>query len=213
MCRNDGARRTARTRQHRPHGRQGESSLSHHHHTRSSVSHQGIQHHRHAFCTLQTHIPDEYSPPQVEHLILVCPAGVGARPDSWQIPPSMQNPWTLRGQMVRLAHRLWDAGATPGGLIRTLGPWGPNLIQRYARNRYVKGLGTAVLCCAPLHICLTCTALVGHCVGVSAATGGSVISQAVRPLMPPAPSGPSSADMVELSPQSHTHITCLFQGI
>lgn len=56
-------------------------------------------------------------------------------PDSWRQPEWARNPWTLRGQMYRLTNRMWDAGVTPGSVIRSLGPWGPALIQRYVRNR------------------------------------------------------------------------------
>ena len=34
---------------------------------------------------------------------------------------------------------MWDHGATPGGLVRLLGPWGPRLLERYARSRYRQG--------------------------------------------------------------------------
>jgi hypothetical protein len=41
----------------------------------------------------------------------------------------------VRGQLFRLSRALWELGATPGILVRGLGPWGPQLIQKYARNR------------------------------------------------------------------------------
>jgi pimeloyl-ACP methyl ester carboxylesterase len=40
-------------------------------------------------------------PERVAHLILMCPAGVGAQPKDWQPPEVLRNPWTLRGQMFR----------------------------------------------------------------------------------------------------------------
>jgi hypothetical protein len=61
------------------------------------------------------------------------PQEVAPRP----VPDWAKSPWSVRGQLYRLANTLWEAGATPGTLIRTLGPWGPNLIQKYARNRCV----------------------------------------------------------------------------
>ena len=62
---------------------------------------------------------------------------------SWQpeealprrLPSWAESPWSVRGQMFRLSQTLWEAGATPGAVIRTLGPWGPGLIQKYARSR------------------------------------------------------------------------------
>jgi hypothetical protein len=51
-------------------------------------------------------------PDRVQHLILMCPAGVGKQPDDWQPPASLQNPWTVRGQLfrctgqIRWRHRL-----------------------------------------------------------------------------------------------------------
>lgn len=50
-------------------------------------------------------------------------------------PRSQVNRWSMRGQLYHLSHTLWEAGATPGTLVRGLGPWGPSLIQKYARNR------------------------------------------------------------------------------
>lgn len=40
-------------------------------------------------------------PERVQHLILMCPAGVGKKPDDWQPPAVVRNPWTVRGQMFR----------------------------------------------------------------------------------------------------------------
>eukprot|EP00884_Botryococcus_braunii_P004708 jgi/Botrbrau1/14238/Bobra.0381s0002.2 len=83
-------------------------------------------------------------PDHVQHLLLVCPAGVGTMPDSWKEPEWARNPWTLRGQLYRLTNRMWDAGVTPGSVIRSLGPWGPGVIQRYVRNRFREGTGLSV---------------------------------------------------------------------
>ena len=57
------------------------------------------------------------------------------RPDDWQPPERVRDPWTLLGIIYRTAYRVWDWGLTPGSVIRTLGPYGPTVIQRYARNR------------------------------------------------------------------------------
>lgn len=52
-----------------------------------------------------------------------------------RLPSWAESPWSVRGQMFRLSRALWEAGATPGAVVRTLGPWGPGLIQKYARSR------------------------------------------------------------------------------
>ena len=52
-----------------------------------------------------------------------------------RLPSWAESPWSVRGQMFRLSRALWEAGATPGAIVRTLGPWGPGLIQKYARSR------------------------------------------------------------------------------
>jgi len=38
--------------------------------------------------------------------------------------------------MYKLAAQLWEAGVTPGAVIRTLGPWGPGLVDRYVAGRF-----------------------------------------------------------------------------
>ena len=75
-------------------------------------------------------------PERVKHLIMVCPAGVGRRPDDWVPPASLQSPWTVRGQLFRLAVAAWESGITPGGIIRTLGPYGKRLVEGYTRRRF-----------------------------------------------------------------------------
>lgn len=59
-------------------------------------------------------------PERIDHLVLVCPAGVGSRPADFEdrIPDALKNPFTLRGMLFRTARSLWDWGATPGGFIR-----------------------------------------------------------------------------------------------
>lgn len=56
-------------------------------------------------------------------------------PEDWQPPARFQNRWSVAGQIYRTASTAWDAGVTPGGVIRTLGPWGRSLISGYVRNR------------------------------------------------------------------------------
>ena len=80
-------------------------------------------------------------PQHVEHLVLVCPAGVGKRPDDWEskIPPALKNPFSLRGMLFRTARSLWDWGATPGGMIRGLGPLGQRFVLGYTQRRFITG--------------------------------------------------------------------------
>jgi len=52
------------------------------------------------------------------------------------LPKWAENPWSWRGQLVRLSRNMWDAGhLTPGNVIRTVGPFGPWLVKGYAKNR------------------------------------------------------------------------------
>ncbi len=50
-------------------------------------------------------------------------------------PRRLPDPWSLRGLLFNVSTRLWDRGLTPGTVVRTLGPMGPGLISKYARNR------------------------------------------------------------------------------
>lgn len=77
----------------------------------------------------------------MSHLVLVCPAGIGKRPDDWEekIPPALKNPFTIRGMLFRSAQSLWDWGLTPGGLIRALGPLGKTIVQGYTQRRFITG--------------------------------------------------------------------------
>ena len=63
-----------------------------------------------------------------------------------RLPSWAESPWSVRGQMFRLSRALWEAGATPGAVVRTLGPWGPGLIQKYARSRCEHGIALSVWC-------------------------------------------------------------------
>ena len=56
-------------------------------------------------------------------------------------PRRMPDPWSLRGLLFIVSTRLWDRGLTPGTVVRTLGPMGPGLISKYARNRFREGMG------------------------------------------------------------------------
>lgn len=52
----------------------------------------------------------------MQHLILMCPAGIGKKPDDWQPPAVVRNPWTVRGQMFRCGEGGWrEGGGRAGG--------------------------------------------------------------------------------------------------
>lgn len=78
-------------------------------------------------------------PERVQHLVLICPAGVTAKPDDWKPPESVQNPYTFRGMLYRLARFAWMSNTTPGAVIRFSGPLGPGLVERYVRRRFTTG--------------------------------------------------------------------------
>lgn len=75
-------------------------------------------------------------PERVQHLIMVCPAGVGRRPEDWTLPEQLQNPWSFRGQLYRMAVAAWNGGITPGSMIRAAGPLGRRIVEGYTRNRF-----------------------------------------------------------------------------
>ncbi|GAB4823981.1 hypothetical protein N2152v2_011027 [Parachlorella kessleri] len=77
-------------------------------------------------------------PERVQHLILVCPAGVGRKPEGWQPPAALRS--GLRGAVFKVARGVWSWGVTPGSVIRSVGPWGPGLVSKYARNRFKQGM-------------------------------------------------------------------------
>ncbi|KAL3155811.1 hypothetical protein ABBQ32_012824 [Trebouxia sp. C0010 RCD-2024] len=79
-------------------------------------------------------------PERVQHLVLVCPAGITKQSEDYREPEMVRDPWSWRGQLYRLAKTCWNWGVTPGGVIRTLGPWGRTWISGYARNRFKEGM-------------------------------------------------------------------------
>lgn len=74
-------------------------------------------------------------PEQVQHLVLVGPAGIPPKPEGWE-SRFLGEPWSLRTQLYKLATSAWMAGLTPGSVIRGLGPWGPGLIDKYVNGRF-----------------------------------------------------------------------------
>ena len=73
----------------------------------------------------------------------MCDAVQTKQAEDYQVPQAVRDPWSWRGQLYRFATNCWNWGATPGGFVRTLGPWGRTLIERYARNR----LTSCILIC------------------------------------------------------------------
>ena len=73
-----------------------------------------------------------------------------------RLPSWAESPWSVRGQMFRLSRALWEAGATPGAVVRTLGPWGPGLIQKYARSRRVHDTATSDCCMSEQQVKVPC---------------------------------------------------------
>ena len=57
------------------------------------------------------------------------------RPDDWQLPERLRDPWSVYGIMYRTFNLAFEWGFTPGWVIRTAGPYGPRLVHGYARRR------------------------------------------------------------------------------
>ncbi|EFJ45067.1 hypothetical protein VOLCADRAFT_106093 [Volvox carteri f. nagariensis] len=74
-------------------------------------------------------------PEHVQHLVLVCPAGVPKAPEDWE-RRWLGDKWSWRGQMFKMFMWGWEKGVTPGAIIRGLGPWGQNLVFKYVANRF-----------------------------------------------------------------------------
>eukprot|EP00882_Tetradesmus_deserticola_P007407 GHRQ01007804.1.p1 GENE.GHRQ01007804.1~~GHRQ01007804.1.p1 ORF type:complete len:467 (+),score=186.71 GHRQ01007804.1:110-1510(+) len=74
-------------------------------------------------------------PEQVQHLVLVGPAGIPSKPEGWESRFASDS-WSLRSQLFRLAGHAWASGVTPFSLIRALGPWGPGLVGKYVTGRF-----------------------------------------------------------------------------
>ncbi|KAG2422478.1 hypothetical protein HXX76_016002 [Chlamydomonas incerta] len=74
-------------------------------------------------------------PEHVQHLVLVCPAGVPKAPEDWE-RQWLGDKWTWRGQLFKVFMKGWESGITPGSIIRGLGPWGQSLVYKYVSNRF-----------------------------------------------------------------------------
>ncbi|KAI8474553.1 MAG: Alpha/Beta hydrolase protein [Monoraphidium minutum] len=73
-------------------------------------------------------------PDHVQHLVLVCPAGIPEKPDGWE--SRFTSGTAFRRLLFRAAAGAWEAGVTPGAVIRGLGPWGPGLVGKYVGGRF-----------------------------------------------------------------------------
>ncbi|KAH9297735.1 hypothetical protein KI387_029417, partial [Taxus chinensis] len=71
-------------------------------------------------------------PEHVRHLILVGPAGFTTETDQ-------KNEWiskfktTWKGAII---NHFWESNFTPQRIVRSLGPWGPNLVRKYTNARF-----------------------------------------------------------------------------
>ncbi|XVF63753.1 hypothetical protein PTKIN_Ptkin09bG0111800 [Pterospermum kingtungense] len=71
-------------------------------------------------------------PEHVQHLILVGPAGVSSESDG-------RSEWLTRFRATwrgAILYHLWESNFTPQTLVRGLGPWGPNLVEKYTTARF-----------------------------------------------------------------------------
>jgi abhydrolase domain-containing protein 5 len=76
-------------------------------------------------------------PERVLHLVLVNPAGIVEKPADWVVPEAFRSPFTLRGAWYRAATQAWNAGFTPGWIIRN-SPGSRRLTRGYADRRLRK---------------------------------------------------------------------------
>lgn len=68
---------------------------------------------------------------RVEHLVLCGPASVERRPRAYEAGES---------RLYDAAVGLWEAGYHPAALVRSLGPFGKRLVEKYARRRFNSGI-------------------------------------------------------------------------
>ncbi|KAJ0394092.1 hypothetical protein P43SY_001054 [Pythium insidiosum] len=73
-------------------------------------------------------------PDRVNHLVLASPAGVGHPPPPPQ-PSSPEAEAQRRSWLRRAVFAAWDYGVTPMTLARTVGPYGPSLVQNVLHRR------------------------------------------------------------------------------
>lgn len=80
-------------------------------------------------------------PDRVAHLVLVNPAGMAERPEDLELPERVRSPFSFGGAVYRVMTAAWNAGVTPGTVVRTLGPLSRRFTQGYADRRMHHSLG------------------------------------------------------------------------
>ncbi|KAF5455820.1 hypothetical protein F2P56_025355 [Juglans regia] len=70
-------------------------------------------------------------PDHVQHLILVGPVGFSSESDASESLIRFRATW--KGAIL---NHLWESNFTPQKIIRGIGPWGPNLVQKYTSARF-----------------------------------------------------------------------------
>ncbi|GLJ43807.1 hypothetical protein SUGI_0912030 [Cryptomeria japonica] len=71
-------------------------------------------------------------PGHVQHLILVGPAGFSLESDQ-------KYEWIVKFKTTwkgKILNHFWETNFTPQKIVRGLGPWGPNLVQKYTTSRF-----------------------------------------------------------------------------
>eukprot|EP00164_Ancoracysta_twista_P000211 GFYU01000303.1.p1 GENE.GFYU01000303.1~~GFYU01000303.1.p1 ORF type:complete len:421 (-),score=103.59 GFYU01000303.1:215-1477(-) len=66
-------------------------------------------------------------PEVLHHVILVSPVGIPEAPAM----PSTSIPWKFK-----VFKYLWDLNVTPQAFVRTIGPWGPGMVDKYTTRRF-----------------------------------------------------------------------------
>lgn len=78
-------------------------------------------------------------PENVERLILASPVGMGPKKMTRFTDPAKRSELSFWQRcFVGLAEYLWEAGHTPQGIVRTLGPFGSSLTRWYVNRRFQK---------------------------------------------------------------------------
>lgn len=65
------------------------------------------------------------------------------KPEDYEMPAILKSRWSWQGNLYRTFKFLFASGVTPQMLIRTMGPWGYDLVGGYVRRRFQEGIGVA----------------------------------------------------------------------
>jgi cardiolipin-specific phospholipase len=74
-------------------------------------------------------------PERVEKLVLVSPVGV-PEPPPHIVAPHQHTAPQKPSWLIQVARKLWTWNVTPQGIIRTVGPYGPRLVNAYTSRRF-----------------------------------------------------------------------------